>query len=208
MRQKNNWKIGKIVEVAFKRKTMKKLILFLGFLAFFSSSCNSLETKDQNRRSILNTLYKNYKSSKDSVAIFQYSFAYQENEFNFKSIKSSSYYSDVVSDIPTGELNIWENQLNEYTRKANWVEWGWNIPQFVSREDIPEYFSQEGPPPSEGVGQLKVVYYFSMPIVGKKYSFVKVGTKSPNSWSVNVVILKLENQKGWKIIGKRNVFTT
>lgn len=188
---------------------MEKFILFLGFLAFFSSSCNSLETKDQNRRSILNSLYKNYKSSEDSVAIFQYSFAYQENEFDFKAIKRSSYYSDIVSDIPTGEFNTWKNQLNEYARKTSWVKWGWNTPHFVSSEDIPGYFNQEGPPPPrEDVGQLEVVYYFSMPLVGKKYSFVKVGTKSPNSWSVNVVILKLVNQKGWKVIGKRNVSTT
>ena len=195
-------------------------LLFICPLLLSVASCESTSVKEQ-RIAVLNALY--YEAfDNDSIRIAKESYSYGSSLKDWdtlslskiESIQAHSLYGEEDSlrraFTFTGEdIQLFNNQLNEKP-EAVWLRWGWDVPDFIYRENYPDYFSDEArlPPVERPASKHIRIISLSVPLVSSGRAFVAVKTnKGYQSVAIDVYLLGKKDGK-WVVIAVNNVFTT
>ncbi|GAA5521644.1 hypothetical protein LQ318_07820 [Aliifodinibius salicampi] len=200
-----------------------KLYFFISFLCLSFlciAGCEGTSVNEQ-RVAVLNALY--YQTFEDnSIRIAKNSYSYESSLKDWdtlslseiESIQAHSLYGDEDSlrkafTFTDEDIQTFNNQLNEKP-EAFWPRWGWDTPNFISREDYPDYFSGEAQlPPVERPASKRIrIISLSVPLVSSNRAFVAAETnKGYGSVAVDVYLLGKKDGK-WVVIAVNNVFTT
>ena len=87
---------------------------------------------------------------------------------------------------------------------------GWDTDYLISREEFPEYYDYNVPPPGYDLPSIQTtIHYFSVPLVGKKYAIIVHTIKRNKTMGVIVIdILKKKSDGKWVYHSSEGLLTS